>query len=83
VRLHYNAVLYNVPCRNILYVTYKGKLYGTYMSVKYIYYMSCIWILICALYVYGQNMGAIRFQLSILTTHIIIWDLQETNIAQG
>ena len=33
------------PYRNILYVTYKGKLYGTYMSLKCTSYMSCIWIL--------------------------------------
>jgi len=26
-------------------VTYKGKLYGTYMRSIYISYMSCIWIL--------------------------------------
>jgi len=26
-------------------VTYKGKLYGTYMSLIYTSYMSCIWIL--------------------------------------
>jgi len=31
------------PYINILYVTYKGKLYGTYTSLIYISYMSCIY----------------------------------------
>jgi len=33
------------PYINILYVTYKGKLYGTFMSLIFISCITCIWIL--------------------------------------
>ena len=37
--------LLTAPYRNILYVTYRWKPYGTYMSLISIPYMSRIWIL--------------------------------------